>query len=67
MERIVKSGGDAAMVQAIHDAAGHLGASCIVVEVPVEDDLSEGGEDGQNDGANKCATLALRMKALDMR
>jgi hypothetical protein len=67
LARVIKSaseGGDGAMVQAIHDAAGHLGASCIVVEVPVEDDLSEDGEDGADDGANKAAALALRIKAL---
>jgi hypothetical protein len=51
-----------AMVQAIHDAAGHLGAACIAVEVPVE----AGPEDpsGAEDGANKSAALRLRLKAL---
>lgn len=38
---------DGAMVQAIHDAAGHLGAACIVVEVPAED------PSGAQEGANK--------------
>jgi hypothetical protein len=69
LEQVIKAastGGDAAMVQAIHDAAGHLGAACIVVEVPVEDDddLSEGGSDGADDGANKSAALRLRLKTL---
>jgi len=40
--------GNAALVQAIHDAAGHLGAACIVVEVESDDDPS-----GDDDGANK--------------
>jgi hypothetical protein len=56
--------GDAAMVQAIHDAAGHLGAACIVVPVEADDDSSMDGEDGSADGANKCAALKLRLKAL---
>jgi hypothetical protein len=51
-----------AMVQAIHDAAGHLGASCIAVEVPVEADPMD--PSGAEDGANKAAALALRVKAL---
>jgi hypothetical protein len=54
--------GDAAMLQAIHDAAGHLGAACIVAEVPVED-MSEDGEDGTSDGANK----SLQLRALRLR
>jgi hypothetical protein len=69
LEQVIKAastGGDAAMVQAIHDAAGHLGAACIVV--PVEaDDVSEDGEDGAEDGANKSfqlRALKLRLRAL---
>jgi hypothetical protein len=47
---------DGAMIQAIHDAAGHLGAACIVVEVPVDD----GDEDpsGVSEGANKSVSFA---------
>lgn len=47
---------DGAMVQAIHDAAGHLGAACIVVEVPVEQ--GPGDPSGTDDGANKSFTKA---------
>lgn len=56
-------GGDAAMLQAIHDAAGHLGAEC--VKSVAFDDEDEQDEDGAADGANKAlALLALRVKAL---
>jgi hypothetical protein len=55
---------DAAMLQAIHDASSHLGADCVDGIVGLDDDLSEDGESGESDGANKCAALALRMKAL---
>jgi hypothetical protein len=44
--------GDGALVQAIHDAAGHLGAACIVVEVE-----PDGDESGAAEGANKAADL----------
>lgn len=65
LKRIVKGGGDDAMLQAIHDAACHLGAACADDGiVGLDDDLSEDGEDGADDGANKAAALALRMKAL---
>jgi hypothetical protein len=64
LDRVIKAagGGDAAMVQAIHDAAGHLGAACIAVEVPVED--TDEDPTGAQEGANKAAALALRLKAL---
>jgi hypothetical protein len=60
VERIVKAAGDgdAAMVQAIHDASAHLGAACVVAKVQ-DDDPS-----GAQEGANKCAALALRLKML---
>jgi hypothetical protein len=51
----------AAMVQAIHDASAHLGAACMAGYA--DDDLSEDGEDGSADGANKAAALRLRLKA----
>jgi hypothetical protein len=44
---------DGALIQAIHDAAGHLGAACIVVEVPDED------VSGADDGANKSVEGAV--------
>ena len=44
---------DGALVQAIHDAAGHLGAACIVVEVE-----PDGDESGAAEGANKSAVVA---------
>lgn len=40
-------GGDAALVQAIHDAAGHLGAQCVVMEPDVDE------ASGAAEGANK--------------
>jgi hypothetical protein len=59
-----KSAEDAgnAMVQAIHDASSHLGAACVAGYA--DDDLSEDGEDGASDGANKAAALRIRLKAL---
>ena len=60
--KAASAGGDASLVQAIHDAAGHLGAACIVVEVPVED--TDEDSSGAQEGVNKCAALALRLKAL---
>jgi hypothetical protein len=60
-------GGDGALVQAIHDASGHLGAACVVVPVVADDDgMSEDGESGAEDGANKslAQALKLRLKAL---
>jgi len=53
--------GDGALVQAIHDAASHLGASCIVVESVVED---QGDVSGEAEGANKSADDAS-VKALE--
>jgi hypothetical protein len=50
-----------AMTQAIHDASAHMGAQC-VVPVGLDDDLSEDGDDGESDGANKAAALRLRLK-----
>jgi hypothetical protein len=57
-------GGDGAMLQAIHDASVHLGADCVDGIVGLDDDLSEDGEDGADDGSNKAAALRLRLKAL---
>lgn len=54
------SGGDGALVQAIHDAASHLGAGCPVVEVEVTDPGS-----GADDGANKELDQEAFTKALD--
>jgi len=57
-----KSAEDAgnAMLQAIHDASVHLGAD----RIGLDDDLTEDGEAGEADGANKAAALKLRLKAL---
>jgi hypothetical protein len=57
-----KSAEDAgnAMSQAIRDASVHLGAD----RVGLDDDLTEDGEAGEADGANKAAALKLRLKAL---
>lgn len=49
------AGGDAAMVQAVHDASTHLGAICATPDLD---------ESGAADGANKAAALQLRLKAL---
>lgn len=54
------SGGEAALVQAIHDASSHLGAGCPVVEVEVTDPGS-----GADDGANKELDQDAFTKALD--
>lgn len=51
-------GGDAALVQAIHDASSHLGAGCPVVEVTDPDS-------GAADGANKELDQETFTKALD--
>jgi hypothetical protein len=53
-----------AMVRAIHDASVHLGAQC--APAAPDDDASEDGTDGADDGANKslAAALRLRLKAL---
>jgi hypothetical protein len=56
--------GDAAMLQAVHDAAVHLGADCVDGIVGLDDDLTEDGDDGADDGANKASALKLRLKAL---
>jgi hypothetical protein len=57
MDLVTKAaGGDAALLQAIHDASSHLGATCIAPP----DDV----DDGADDGANKAAALRLRLKAL---
>jgi hypothetical protein len=66
----VKSlGGDAAMIQAIHDAAGHLGALCVKGYDPDEDDDSGDGvsdddydNSDESDGANKSLADALRLR-----
>jgi hypothetical protein len=52
------SGADAAMLDAIHDAACHLGAYCPGLVEPVDVD------DGASEGANRAAALRLRLKAL---
>jgi len=52
------SGGDSALVQAIHDASSHLGAGCPVVEV------TDPGS-GADDGANKELDQEAFTKALD--
>ena len=52
------TGGDAALVQAIHDASSHLGAGCPVIEV------SDEGT-GADDGANKNLDQETFTKALD--
>jgi len=52
------SGGDMALVQAIHDASSHLGAGCPVVEVTDPDS-------GAADGANKELDQEAFTKALD--
>jgi hypothetical protein len=67
-------GGDAAMLQAIHDASSHLGAMCVAAVSDMDptgeaDDLDpdhDGDIDysGADDGANKAAALSLRLKAL---
>lgn len=67
MEAVIKatatasgSGGDGALVQAIHDAASHLGAGCPVIETEVTDPGS-----GADDGANKELDQEAFTKALD--
>jgi hypothetical protein len=62
-------GGDGAMVQAIHDAAGHLGAACIKAIDPTDDDSGITDDDGTGDDyryddEKALAALALRVKAL---
>jgi hypothetical protein len=52
------SNADAAMLQAIHDASCHLGASCAVMEADVDPDS------GAAVGADKAAALRLRVEAL---
>jgi phage head maturation protease len=47
--------GNGALVQAIHDAAGHLGAACVQPVVVDED----GDESGADDGANKSLVGAV--------
>jgi hypothetical protein len=59
--------GDAAMIQAIHDAAGHLGAACITpafVDVDDQDADPTGDEDGVNKGY--ADALRIRAKALSL-
>jgi hypothetical protein len=72
----VKSlGGDAAMIQGIHDAAVHIGAECVKAYDPDIGELDDAGlaydddydESGADDGANKAfqlRSLQLRLKAL---
>jgi hypothetical protein len=63
VQYIVKSGGgDAALLQAIHDASSHLGASCAADWDEFTDDSDL--DDGEADGANKAAALSLRLKNL---
>jgi hypothetical protein len=73
LEQVIKAasaGADvSAMVRAIHDASVHLGAQCVAYVSDVNpdgslDDDSMSGESGADDGANKCAALSLRLKAL---
>ncbi len=52
-------GGDAALVQAIHDASSHLGAICIQLET--DEDPS-----GADDGANKSVSKAEAKEALTL-
>ncbi|TGD90566.1 hypothetical protein BayCH28_01510 [Mycolicibacterium sp. CH28] len=75
LDNVVKAAGngDTALIQAIHDAAGHLGAEC-VKSYGSEDQFDDGddGDDydssGTDDGANKSlALLRLRAKALALR
>jgi hypothetical protein len=73
LEQVIKaaSAGEdvSAMVRAIHDASVNLGAQCVAYVSDVNpdgslDDDSMSGESGADDGANKCAALSLRVKAL---
>lgn len=78
VDLIVKSGGgNAALAQAIHDAAVHLGAGCVYQDGPVDpsgaadgvnksaDDEDDELEDYRYDEDEKALTaLALRVKAL---
>jgi hypothetical protein len=52
------AGGDAALIMAIHDAACHLGAQCVVPDVDPDP--------GADDGANKAALLRLWLRAIRM-
>jgi len=62
VERKAATGGDAALVQAIHDASHHLGAKC--VPAPVVEPIDP--NDGANSGANKSVdSLEAFEKALD--
>lgn len=54
--------GDGAMIQAIHDAAGHLGAKCVAPEVPVD---GTGDETGADDGANDSGPNGTSGKSVD--
>jgi hypothetical protein len=63
-------GGDAAMVQAIHDASGHLGAVCVASYEPDnwgDDGLTPDEDDDDGEGVDDKAfadALRLRLKAL---
>lgn len=50
--------GDGALIQAIHDAAGHLGATCVVVEVePAESSPADKAEDAKEKAAADVAEV----------
>lgn len=73
LDKAVKAAGngDTALIQAIHDAAGHLGAECVKSYGSSEDQFDDGDDgdvSGTDDGANKSlALLRLRAKALALR
>jgi hypothetical protein len=55
------------LVQAVHNAAAHMGAVCVVKGVDDYDEYTDDLDDGAADGANKSfqlEALRLRMKAL---
>lgn len=43
------SNGDSALIQAIHDAACHLGAACCVMDTDNDDEVAEGDTSGADD------------------
>jgi hypothetical protein len=69
LEQVIKAastGADvSAMVRAIHDAATHIDNTVCPAMGYADDDLSEDGESGEDDGANsKALALKLRLKAM---
>lgn len=58
-------GGDAAMVQAIHDASGHLGAQCVDTDDDEEPDVDE--DSGASDGANKSVEKSEESDETDLK